>query len=125
MTEREVNTIFYRTEDLFELHTTLHEKLEPQLLNWSAKTCVGVFFVDLVSFGKGVGEKRRGGGEGRRGGEEGRGGGEGREGGGRKDGVKIAWNLYILSYVLPCQKESNFLVRVWTCSILRRFTQYR
>ena len=49
MTERDVNTIFYRTEDLFELHTALHEKLEPQLQNWSVSTCVGAFFMDLVS----------------------------------------------------------------------------
>ena len=48
LSERDINTIFYRTEDLADLHTALHEKLEPQLRDWSIHTCVGDFFVDLV-----------------------------------------------------------------------------
>lgn len=49
LAERDINTIFYRTEDLVELHTTLHEKLETQLREWTVNTCVGDFFVELVS----------------------------------------------------------------------------
>ena len=104
MTEREVNTIFYRTEDLFDLHTTLHEKLEPQLLNWSAKTCVGVFFVDLVSCGEGG---RGVGGGGRRGGR-GRDGRRREGGGGGREGMKIAWSLYLYLYD-PVVKSSEGL----------------
>lgn len=48
LTEKEINTIFYRTEDLSDLHTQLHEKLEPQLRDWNVNTCVGDFFVELV-----------------------------------------------------------------------------
>ena len=46
--ERDINTVFYRTEDLVDLHTALHEKLEPQLRDWTVNTCVGDFFVELV-----------------------------------------------------------------------------
>ena len=63
LSERDINTIFYRTEDLAEVHTVLHEKLEPQLRDWTVNTCVGDFFVELVR-----GRGRKGGrGEGGRG----------------------------------------------------------
>jgi hypothetical protein len=47
LSERDINTVFYRTEDLVDLHTALHEKLEPQLRDWTVNTCVGDFFVEL------------------------------------------------------------------------------
>ena len=56
LTERDINTVFYRTEDFADLHTSLHEKLEPQLRDWSVNTCVGDFFVDLVREEGGRGE---------------------------------------------------------------------
>ena len=67
LSERDINTIFYRTEDLAEVHTVLHEKLEPQLRDWTVNTCVGDFFVELVREG---GEKEGGRGEGEREGRE-------------------------------------------------------
>lgn len=45
--ESEVNTIFYRVEDLHSLHSNLHEKLEILLHNWGAHSCIGDFFVEL------------------------------------------------------------------------------
>lgn len=47
--ERDVNTIFYRIEDLISLHTDLHGKIEAQLQNWSMESQVGDFFLELVS----------------------------------------------------------------------------
>ena len=52
ISERDINTMFYRIEDLYELHLKLSEKLEPSLENWSTKTCVSGFFVQLVSLGR-------------------------------------------------------------------------
>ena len=50
ISERDINTMFYRIEDLYELHVALSAKLEPSLENWSSKTCVNGFFVFLVSW---------------------------------------------------------------------------
>ncbi|KAL5477962.1 hypothetical protein EMCRGX_G024828 [Ephydatia muelleri] len=47
LSERDINTIFYRVDDLHGTHFSLHEKLEPKLQNWSMDTCVGEFFVEL------------------------------------------------------------------------------
>jgi breakpoint cluster region protein len=51
ISEQDINTMFYRVEDLYDLHRRLSEMLEPSLENWSTKTCVSGFFVQLVSLG--------------------------------------------------------------------------
>ena len=67
ISERDINIMFYRVEDLYELHLKLSEKLEPSLENWSTKTCVSGFFVQLVSLGRfRMGDIRRKGGRGER-----------------------------------------------------------
>ena len=48
ISERDVNTIFYRVEDLFALHTSLHDKLDLQLQDWGVHSCVADFFLELV-----------------------------------------------------------------------------
>ena len=48
ISEKDINTIFYRIEDLHALHKSLCEQLETVLLNWSVLSCVGDFFVELV-----------------------------------------------------------------------------
>ena len=52
ISETDVNTIFYRVEDLHTLHSTLHEMLEALLPDWGMHSCVGGFFLELVKRGR-------------------------------------------------------------------------
>ncbi len=50
LTENEINTIFYRVEDLHDLHAKLHNKLEALVQSWTPRSCVGNFFKELVRY---------------------------------------------------------------------------
>jgi hypothetical protein len=47
ISERDINTIFYRIEDLHSLHSSLHTQLETLLSDWGMHSCIGDFFLDL------------------------------------------------------------------------------
>ena len=49
ISEQDINVIFCKVDELYDLHQELSALLEPSLENWSSKTCVNGFFVHLVS----------------------------------------------------------------------------
>lgn len=49
MSAQDFDTLFFRVEDLHNLHASFYGKLKPRLDNWNADTNVGDLFKNLVS----------------------------------------------------------------------------
>lgn len=59
LTIQQVETIFYKIQDIFEIHKEFYDALLPNIQQWDEKVTVGHLFQKLVSVARAVTSQRR------------------------------------------------------------------